>query len=281
MKSQEPGVLPQSEYMFITPAPDTRKDYYYATWCGHYICNRRYRIDRPFFPDALLVYIIAGEMDFSLGDETVRAGRGDVVLMNCNRPHSYQAPVQAEFLYYNFNGQNTAGWVDRIIAENGSILFRKEFNRNIYSQMAGQIGQLLGGGPTDPVGISQNIYNCLCYLAKRQILQIDPRGTSLSAQALRFMRAHLGEPISLSDIAAAVGLSPYYFSRRFREEVGDTPANCLINLRVQQAQLWLRTGDMTVEEIAERLGYSNPSSFSNIFTQKTGMTPRQFRKIVI
>ena len=128
--------------------------------------------------------------------------------------------------------------------------------------------------------ISQNIYNCLSYLA----VGIK---TSASAGQLNVRKGHslyeskYRKPISIHDIAASVDLSPFYFSRKFKQETGDTPAYFLIRLRVNKAAEWLHTTDHSVADIAFNLGYENPSSFSQLFTRRTGMTPLQFRRVVI
>lgn len=281
MDSPEKGVQPGSPCIFLPPDPETRPFLHYITWCGHYICNPDYVIDRPTFPDALLCYMESGEMSFTQGNMTVLAGEGDAVLMNCTHPHRYQTSERAEFYYYNFNGPAVLQQVDWMIAVNGGILFRNAYADRVREQMKGQISLLVSGLAPEPVGISQNICNCLSFLAVRRTRNLDVHGNTVSARAVRFMRRHLEQPIRVADIAAAVNLSPYYFSRRFRAETGDSPANFLIRLRIRRAEELLRTTDLDIETIALRLGYENAASFTNIFTQKTGMSPRRFRKIVI
>lgn len=281
MDSPEKGVRPGSPCIFLPPDPETRPFMHYITWCGHYICNADYVIDRPAFPDALLCYIEAGEMIFKQDDTALTARGGDAVLMNCTRPHRYQAPEHAEFYYYNFNGPAALQLVDWMISENGSILFRNAYMERVREQMKGQISLLVRGLAPEPVGISQNIYNCLSFLAVRRIRHLDVHGNTVSARAVRFMQQAIEQPITVADIADAVNLSSSYFSRQFRKETGDAPASFLIRLRIRRAEELLRTTDLSIEAIALRLGYENPSSFTNLFTQKTGMSPRRFRKIVI
>ena len=145
--------------------------------------------------------------------------------------------------------------------------------------MQGQINLLVSGVGDDPIGISQNIYNCLSYLAVRHKKPLLLQGNSMSAKAIRFMKANIEKPIYIHDIAASVDLSPFYFSRKL--PTNRIRANFLIRLRVNKAAEWLRTTDHSVADIAFNLGYENPSSFSQLFTRRTGMTPLQFRRVVI
>ncbi|HHX37697.1 MAG TPA: helix-turn-helix domain-containing protein [Clostridiaceae bacterium] len=277
----ERGLKPSSQRIFLTPTLDTVEHLYYITWCGHYYCDNNYRIERDYFPDTLLCYIVAGQMNFRMGNYAAVARTGDAVLINCNDPHQYHPIEQAEFLYYHINGQNVHAHVDWLIAENGGIIFNNTFNSKVAAQMEGQIDLLVSGVYAEPIGISQNIYNCLSYLAVRHTQPLLLQGNSMAANAIRYMRKNIEKPISIQDIARSVNLSPYYFSRKFKQEIGDTPANFLIRLRINKAAELLRTTDSTVEDIAFSLGYENPSSFAQLFTRRTGMTPLQFRRIVI
>jgi AraC-like DNA-binding protein len=277
----EKGLKPKSQRIFLTPTMDTVEHLYYITWCGHYYCDTNYQIERDYFADVLICYIVRGKMKFRQEKYEATAQTGDAILLNCNYPHKYHPIDQAEFLYYHINGQNVHRLTDWLIAENGGILFNNLFNSKVASQMQGQINLLVSGVGDDPIGISQNIYNCLSYLAVRHKKPLLLQGNSMSAKAIRFMKANIEKPISIHDIAASVDLSPFYFSRKFKQETGDTPANFLIRLRVNKAAEWLRTTDHSVADIAFNLGYENPSSFSQLFTRRTGMTPLQFRRVVI
>lgn len=96
-------------------------------------------------------------------------------------------------------------------------------------------------------------------------------------QADRFLREHLSEPVSLGELARAVGLSPFQFLRAARAVWGETPLRRLTRLRMELAQDLLRQGLLPVSEIAFKCGYGNPSHFATAFRRQVGLTPGRYR----
>ena len=98
-------------------------------------------------------------------------------------------------------------------------------------------------------------------------------------QAVAVMRDRLAGPLTLADIAAEVHLSVYHFIRVFREATGETPHRFLTRLRIEQAQRLLADPGLTVEQVAERCGFSTSGSLSSAFLAHTGFRPSVYRKI--
>lgn len=102
----------------------------------------------------------------------------------------------------------------------------------------------------------------------------------LSAQALlrtlRFIEAHLNEPLTLDDLAAAACVSRAHFARSFHVSTGRTPMNYLMWLRVQRAELELRRGRTRLCELAMALGFNDQSHFCRSFRRFTGTSPGRY-----
>jgi len=96
--------------------------------------------------------------------------------------------------------------------------------------------------------------------------------------ALEFMTEHLGENIGRDDIARAAHLSPFYFSRLFRRELGMTCTECLNQMRIERAAELLMKTDMPLARITLNCGFSDQSYFTKTFRKITGQTPRAFRE---
>ncbi|NUS43621.1 MAG: AraC family transcriptional regulator [Mycobacteriaceae bacterium] len=93
------------------------------------------------------------------------------------------------------------------------------------------------------------------------------------AQALVAMHESPGKPWTLATMAKAAHMSRSSYAARFKELVGQPPAEYLAGWRVTVAQDRLRTG-ASVGHIAAELGYSNPPAFSRAFTRRVGHSPR-------
>ncbi|WP_406626305.1 AraC family transcriptional regulator [Acidovorax sp. SDU_ACID1] len=99
----------------------------------------------------------------------------------------------------------------------------------------------------------------------------DPR----LARALTAMHDTPGEPWPLERMAERAGMSRTAFASTFREVVGQTPGDYLADWRMALAQSRLREG-RPIKNLAEELGYANPSALSRAFRAKVGMPPRDW-----
>jgi AraC-like DNA-binding protein len=107
----------------------------------------------------------------------------------------------------------------------------------------------------------------------------DHQRRAIVEQAINFMQENLEEAITVANVAEAVALSPTYFGIIFAENIGRTPIEFLIDLRLKRAKEYLAYTDMSVMDVCVALGY-NPSYFSRLFKRHTGCTPGQYARNV-
>lgn len=96
-------------------------------------------------------------------------------------------------------------------------------------------------------------------------------------QASDWMRAHLGSPISIADVAQQLGLSPSYFARAFRTATGHPPHQWLLQRRVELALQLLTQPGLPLGEIAAICGFADQAHFSRVFAVRVGMPPSRWR----
>ncbi|MBM3890873.1 MAG: helix-turn-helix domain-containing protein [Verrucomicrobia bacterium] len=98
-------------------------------------------------------------------------------------------------------------------------------------------------------------------------------------QARRMMETHLSDADFVIESAAdELHVSYSWFRKAFKKETGLSPKGHFLRLKLDRAKKFLRQGDETISEIAERLGFESANYFSVFFKSKTGMTPSQFQK---
>ena len=97
-------------------------------------------------------------------------------------------------------------------------------------------------------------------------------------KAIRFIHDHHHEKITTREIASHVGLSPEYFSAKFKRETGITVSAYIAEKRIEEAKALLRFSDYSIGEIAAQLAYSSQSYFQTAFRRETGLTPQQYRQ---
>ncbi|MHA7666937.1 helix-turn-helix domain-containing protein [Mycolicibacterium sp. HS_4_1] len=92
-----------------------------------------------------------------------------------------------------------------------------------------------------------------------------------------YVEAHLGEPITLDGLAAAVSLSRFHFARRFRQSTGTSPHDFVLRQRVERAKMLVTRTSAPLLDIATRCGFSDQSHMTRVFNRYVGMTPGQYR----
>lgn len=98
-------------------------------------------------------------------------------------------------------------------------------------------------------------------------------------RVISYFEEHYSEKISLDQIAENMYLSPFYISKLFKSEIGDTPIRHLINIRLEKAKQLLEVGhNGTIQEIAAMVGYDDAYHFSKLFKKRYGISPSQARK---
>jgi AraC-like DNA-binding protein len=88
---------------------------------------------------------------------------------------------------------------------------------------------------------------------------------------------HYADPMSLTELAALVGMSKFHLVRAFGAAYGETPIRYLNRRRIERAQDLLRHANLTVTEICMAVGYASLGSFSSRFTELVGESPVAYR----
>jgi AraC family transcriptional regulator len=120
----------------------------------------------------------------------------------------------------------------------------------------------------------------------RNYCTIQPRDPNyqngLSAVTLKqvkdYIRDRLHQNIKLNDLAAIAHISPYHFLRLFKQSLGTTPHQYILQQRLARSKLLLQNHELTISDIATLVGFEDRSYFDRYFKQVVGITPNQFRR---
>jgi AraC family transcriptional regulator len=93
-----------------------------------------------------------------------------------------------------------------------------------------------------------------------------------------YIKEHLAEKISLTNLAGLVSLSPYHFCRAFRQSFGTPPHRYHSSHRIERAKTLLVESASSVTEIGMAVGFGETSSFTAAFRKATGQTPTAYRR---
>jgi AraC-like DNA-binding protein len=101
---------------------------------------------------------------------------------------------------------------------------------------------------------------------------------SVLRQIRAYIDAHIGERISLDDLAHQAGVSRFHFARQFRLSTGESPMGYLRRVRIERSKSILQSRETTIAEVAATLGFSDQSHFTRTFGRLVGVSPGSFAR---
>lgn len=105
--------------------------------------------------------------------------------------------------------------------------------------------------------------------------------TYVVEQMVNYINDHYREKMSLDQIAKNMYLSPFYISKIFKSETGETPINYVIKVRLEKAkELFEKRDKLSVQEVAAYVGYDDAYHFSKLFKKHYGSAPSHYKNIV-
>ncbi|MBV8216697.1 MAG: helix-turn-helix transcriptional regulator [Verrucomicrobia bacterium] len=223
-----------------------------------------------------------------LGSSDATIPSGQVLLSPAYTPASYRWSGEIEVISLLF----TPEWLSRIGTEIGIKLPNQlELRGSIEDEfLAGLLRtfqkEVLKPGIGSRLLIDSLSQALAVYLLRRYMGRqlVNGQPAMLPKWRIRraqdFIRENLTNGISLKEIADAAGdVSPFHFSRLFKQATGFSPYQFLIECRVLTAQQLLRAKrELSLGEIAFRCGFADQSAFTRCFRQRTGLTPKQYRE---
>lgn len=239
------------------------------------------------FPE--VIYILSGKGRCRVEEVVYDIEEGDLLLLNPRQMHQFyprEAGAPAVEFFIGFTDIQLPGLLPNFVR-------REEDNLIIHT--TGELRQKLF-----KICSSMEAENAVCrpgryfmlksYLMQLLLLIIREKAEPVEVkngfafesvnkkhvveQILSYFEDHYQEKISLEQIAENMYLSPFYISKIFKSETGDTPIRHLINIRLERAYELLRSGTVkSVQEVAAMVGYEDAYHFSKLFKKKYGIPP--------
>lgn len=139
-------------------------------------------------------------------------------------------------------------------------------------------GQVFG----DSIGTALSVHLLQRYGAAPQAISASRGG--LGPTRLRrvkdFVEEHLADDPSLASLAGVAEMSPYHFSRLFKQSTGASPRQYLLNRRIERAKRMVVDPKRSLSDVSAELGFSHQSHFTSVFRKIVGVTPGTYRRAV-
>jgi len=160
-------------------------------------------------------------------------------------------------------------WAERLAYENGGMTYRFG-SRDSYLP---DVMSLEGSTQLKEWFLDKIKTSCQNIGSKRQ-----ERSTDTIKIARDYIGDNFSKDISLDDVSRVVNISPYYFSKLFKEATGENFIEYLTNIRIEKAKDLLKNSDLSMKEICAMCGYSDPNYFSRTFKKNVGLTPTEYKE---
>lgn len=213
-----------------------------------------------------LMLVIHGRVVFEYADTSVTAKAGDVVFLPKNS--YYSAVFEAEADDYLINFDSTDGELSLryplILFNNAAAGCNEGFSCIIEEALYADLTSLRLRG---------QFYLLLDIIVKSMLAGGSSQGETVE-KAKAMLREHY--ELSISEIANICGVSESALRKLFKAEVGASPNEYRLNLKLNRAKYLLEATDMTVFEISNALNFYDAAAFCKLFKKYTGITPRCF-----
>lgn len=229
-----------------------------------------------------LVYITRGQGTFTSAHQpTTHIQAGDIFLLFPGEWHSYRPTPQTGWYEYwiGFTGHDIDSKINAHFFSCDSPIIRAGFDSELVRlfQLAVYIAreqlpgfqQVLAGIVSLLLGFSYSKLRTNSFEGTKFLKQID--------KAKVFMHEQINNNLSGEQIAENIGMSYSSFRRFFKQYTGFTPAQYIMELKINKSKELLTNTEFSCQEIAFEMGFNTPSHFNMVFQKKTGMTPHQYR----
>jgi AraC-like DNA-binding protein len=195
--------------------------------------------------------------------------------------HGIQVIISPEALDASTEGGSSGGW-------DFPRLHKSFHNDRIVSNLMLQIADL-GLAAKDPdalhcdalileLVVSLHQYSKASQRRSQEAIALSSRSV---AEIVDFMQAHIGEAITVEQLAQIVQLPATQFLKRFRNAVGETPYQHLMRRRLEGARLSIMSSSSPIAEIAFEYGFSSQQHLTGVFSERFGISPAAFRKQIL
>ncbi len=229
-----------------------------------------------------LIYVTGGSGKFESATCELRPVLpGDMFMLFPGEWHRYSPDPETGWDEYwvAFQGEQAKDF----IAQYAFSLEEPVLNAGVNPTLVEEFRQILEEMRGEAVGFRKILAartQVILAMATASSLRKSFEGTDIVRvieQAKRLLMEQIDQPVNIEKMAADLGVGYSWFRRMFREYVELSPAQYHLQLRINRACELLSKTTLPVAKISERTGFESAFYFSQIFREKTGYSPREYR----
>lgn len=211
----------------------------------------------------------------------IKSGQGFMLFPNQIATYTASNHMPWEYTWIEFDGLRVKEAVEIAGLSRNEPVYRAR-SKDLREEMKNEMLYIVQHSDAAPFHLIGHLYLFLDYLTRSCARLYAPKHSKLRdfyiRESLAFIEQNFQNDISVEDIASVCGLNRSYFGKIFRDAVGKSPQEFLMNYRMIKATELLKLTTLSVGDVGNAVGYPNPLHFSRAFKGVYGVSPREWRK---
>lgn len=256
------------------PQPEDYGVLSYPTSFGHEQIDIGYFFHRHDFDFYMINYTVSGTGTLVYEGKTHKLKKGSLCFIYLGKESIYYpSSDDLEIYFFHVNGPQIKKFYKKITEDGNYVLenFPREIIEKAFIDL--QKGVIENKSYFEGSKVINSLLTDALEFSLKRKTEPYPKLVFQIILALRD-----GDNITISDIANQVGYNPIYLERIYKKHTGETLKHAISMRNMERAENLLLTTDLSISEIAERLGYANSNGFITFFKKNMGLTPLEFRK---
>ena len=235
----------------------------------------------------LFHYILSGTGTLMADDSkgvtqtySIKSMQGFMIFPNQITTYVADKQLPWEYVWLEFDGLRVKSLLDTIGLSLDKPVYHAR-NKSLREDMANEMLYISRHKDESPFHLIGHLYLFLDYLLRSAADEQLEHGSKLREfyihEALTYIEHNFQNEITIEDIAGVCGLNRTYFGKIFKEALGKTPQEFLINYRMLKAAELLKLTSLSIGDVGLAVGYANQMHFSRAFKNNYGISPREWR----
>lgn len=245
------------------------------------------RLPEQVHPHVLvLAFPLRSHVEFVIEDRVVPVRAGEMIHIPPNTPYSTSVGAQprGEMLWLLLSTDSAASTADTAIAKAVRTLMTQQPQARLASGLGVQLLTRVVDSDASSDALWRPWAEAMCTAAVLELIRENERMAGAGdpvhpgvARAVTWLREHIEDEITVSDLISEAGMSTTNFYQQFTRAFGTSPKDYVLRCKIDRAQDLLREERESITAIAFRLGFSSSQQFGTAFRRYVGVTPTQFR----
>ncbi len=236
-------------------------------------------------PFTELFYVVDGKGEFNIQGQRFPVKPNDFVIINPQVEHTeLSSPDEPlEYIVLGINGLSFSNLTP--VSEGGhpfSFFNLRDEQKDILRYLNAMVQEATSQSMSYELVCHNLLEILLIKILRHQHFDLEVGKQSKATKDISFIKHYLEtyyhESIQLEDLASMTHLSRFYISHSFKKEIGMSPMEYLIDIRIKESKILLRTTNYSISQVADIVGFTTPTYFSKQFRKSTGISPTDYRE---